>query len=314
MTDSPRRGLYTRVAELVVGTVKIPFDGVDGLRIAFKIEKNPKTTEPNHCAIEIFNLNKDSRDAISTGLNPTFVGPQHPGLTTVTLSAGYASSVAGVGAMGAIHVGHTHSIVHARNKADWSTKILSMDGLLSNEIRLAQTLKGKQTLGAVVGSLVKQMKEKVSTLDTTQVQERLKSGDFQGAFDSFTKAVSFSGLGMAQLDRLLKPAGYELTEQDGKLILLGTKETLKGEAILLSSDTGLIGTIDPIVDDKRPQDFIVKARCLLNHEIEIGSGIVIDSEVFDHKGLFKVRKLEHHGDTHGSEWLTEFEAVEVQQA
>lgn len=302
--------LYGRRASLQVGTLLIPFDGNEGLRITFRVSRNVKATEPNTAHIAVFNLSDQSRAQIAAALqplDPVYYGPPIPGSDFVELQAGYGGSI------GRIFKGRSVSVTNTRKGPDWVTEILAKDGQVTNDVMVRKTLPRGLSLGAIVSQVASEIKRTVSNLDISQVVTKAGAGDFAGATHVFSEAFSVSGLGMKELDKMLRPAGVEISEQDGKLILLDVRSPLVGKAIELSDSTGLIGAVDPVKDDKLPGAFIIKARTLLRHELGIGSAVAMSSSSpGGTKGVFKIRKLVVAGDTHGGEWMTEFEAVEIE--
>lgn len=297
--------LFGRVAKLKIGSVGISFSKDDDLRMIFKIEKNNKTTEPNKGQFEIYNLSQHSRQQLNTSIDPNFVGPPVSIAQKYPLSfeAGYSET------HGIVFKGHAHSIIHTVQGPDVITKIIGLDGMLTNEVRVKFTIKEPASPGDVLTKLFQALKKSVGSLDISQAVKKAKEGDLAGAANDFLSGVTFSGLGKKEIEKILGPLGYEASEQNGQLQLLKINEALTNAAIVLSGNTGLIGTIEPVKDDKRPNDLIIKASSLLRHELGVNSGVRINSEVM--AGLFKIRKLEHMGDTHGSAWRTDFEAVQV---
>jgi hypothetical protein len=88
--------------------------------------------------------------------------------------------------------------------------------------------------------------------------------------------------------------------QDGKLQFLALRTALAKEAILLSSDTGLLDS--PTVDQKG----ILKARMLLAPDVFPGRLVVLKSKAFN--GQWIIQKTSHVGNTHEGDWHIDIEA------
>jgi hypothetical protein len=113
--------------------------------------------------------------------------------------------------------------------------------------------------------------------------------------------------------------------QDGKMQFLPLTGLLPGQALVLNSKTGLIGTPEQTTEG-------VKGKCLLNPMLKIGSRLVIDEkdvasiklqtkEKQDQKdkepakiaadGQYRLLKVEYKGDTHANDWFAEFVCLDV---
>lgn len=289
-----------------------PADQPEGLRIQFRVAKNPRAKEPNTAKIEIYNLNKRTRDEFDAALKrasetlaqANLVGPPLPGFASndasVRLDAGYK------GGHGQIFKGHATEIVHSHEGPNWVTRILASDGAITNQIHVKFHQKKGMTPGAIIKTIVDEIGKKFKDLNLADVYKKVQAGDLNAPVDALKRALSFSDIGMSGLDKYLTGTGYEVSEQDGVLQLLHINEIADpANVVVLNSDTGLVGRVLPVRDDKRPDAFIIKAQSLLRHEIFIGSGVQIDGAVY------KVRELTHAGDTYGSDWTTTFEAVAV---
>ena len=300
--------LYLRQARLVVGATQIDFGPSDGLRFSFHVSKNPKAQQPNAAQVHISNLSKETRDKIASAFDPALVGPQNPGLTTVTLWAGYAGTADQPGTMGIVFKGHSINSISTRAGADWETRILAIAGVLTNDVRVTQTYSAGVDFATIMQKVLQAAGSAVKDIDFTQAIARVQKGDFKGAFDQvFKRGFVVSGPAMRALNNYLTPKGFEIYEQDGKVQCLHIGEVLPGQAIALGPSTGLIGTLSPIRDSQLPGVQIIRGRSLLRHEMQIGTALSLQSEVAT--GIYKVRKLTHVGDTHGPNWYTDFEAI-----
>ena len=287
---------YLRRATVQIGSVVVKHAGDEDLRIRFKVAKNPWATEPNRAHIEIYNLADSRREILDTLIartRPVAGGPPAP-RAQVTVEAGYAgNSNPGVGR---IFKAPLMSVAHSRESGDWVTKILS-SSISARDVPITATFSGPNTtVGSVAVDLLKKISKAAGDLDVTSAVSRALQGDLNGLEQTLNKAFSVSGMGMDVLEKLVSEHGFRISEQDGSIVLLKTDEKV-GRSIVLNADSGLVGTIDPITDVRRPGVHLVRAKSLLRHDIRIGAAVQLDSVV--QKGLFVAEEVEHHGDTHG---------------
>lgn len=107
------------------------------------------------------------------------------------------------------------------------------------------------------------------------------------------------------LTRLLAPHGYAWTMQSGGIVILKDGQTTPGGAVPINLSKGMLGTPQfgsPPRSGKPPH---IKVDMLLYPELCPGQAIDLDSEF--RKGLFRIEKVRHEGDTHSPTWKTEIE-------
>lgn len=120
--------------------------------------------------------------------------------------------------------------------------------------------------------------------------------------------------------------------QDGKTQFLGLTEVLPGQAVVLNSRTGLIGTPEQTTDG-------IEAVALLNPMLKIGGRVLIDEkdvasiklksqEKLDKKqaegkkldkepakiasdGQYRILKIEHDGDTRAQAWYSKITCLDI---
>lgn len=115
--------------------------------------------------------------------------------------------------------------------------------------------------------------------------------------------VTFFGSAVRALTELCSDVGADYSIQDGNLeILLGGLPTSE-LAVLLSPQTGLLGS------PARTDDGI-NLTSLLNPLIKPGKPVSVTSR--DFIGFVKPKVVKHTGDTRGSAWQTEVEAVPIE--
>jgi len=128
--------------------------------------------------------------------------------------------------------------------------------------------------------------------------------------------------GMARdvMREIATSTGAAWTIENGKLDVVKANETKPGDAIVLNSQTGMIGRPVQVVDG-------VIARMLLNTRVKSNMLLKIDEKSIDAAafspeylagannanlatgiaadGLYKIVVVEHHGDSRGNPWYTE---------
>lgn len=283
--------LFDRRAELVVA----PTDGsygieVSGLRVTFRVEKT-SSSEPNAATIGVYNLAEFSRGRIR-------VKDQ-----AVVLRAGYVDLVEHVCA------GVIKRVEHRREGVDTVTEIEIKDGgqdLLEPEFRrsYAAGTSRRRIIEAILSTMTHTTAGTVSAA---------------GVAGSISSKLSFSTTCKLALDRLARAWGFEWSIQDGAVQILDPDGTIDPVelAIKLTPDTGLIGSPARTGQEgrrttrsrTRAQRAGAKFRCLLTPSIRPGRYVLLESEFVS--GAFKVQSVEHQGDTHGDDWTTEVEAVQI---
>lgn len=306
------QALYDRRAELRVATLKILFQENAGLRLQFTVQKKQNANQPNTATITVYNLNQQSRDALSSIFipDPATFGHNLLRKAGVYLAAGYGGTPSAPATMGPIFKGTVQSVAHSRDGADWVSKILAADGVYHNQLPVNISFAKGTDLGTMINTVVDNITGQIGNLDLSQIKKRAAEGDIKGAIVATARSLNFTGLALPKLTGFLKNSyGLGLSIQDQALLLLAVDEVLGG--IELSADSGLIGVVEPVRDDKNPGVVRLKVESLLRHELSIGAAVSLKSEV--QKGVYKIVKLHHTGDTHGPKWVTSLEMTPTKE-
>jgi len=141
------------------------------------------------------------------------------------------------------------------------------------------------------------------------------------------RARTFSGNARDFFDRVAKNNDAEWSIQDGKLIMVPVDSTLPNEALMVSSETGLLGA--PEVNDKGigmkvmfdPRIIPGSKLWLLNNEVKMKH---LKAQLTSQKrklhgpkrpvrtdpdGIYKVYAVHIVGDTRGQDWTSEIKCV-----
>lgn len=282
--------LYNRQYKLTVASPTTPttFFGVRAnaiviseLRVTFKIEKT-SGKEPNKCEIKIFNLAERTRSFV-----------EHKPVI-VRLDAGYD------GELSRVYQGDlTHSISgRSDSPVGWMTSIECADGARSIQ---SATLSKSFGPGTTRRAVARELAEAMGIAFPTGHL------DLDGQFAS---GYVTHGRASEHLSRVLTPAGYQWSIQDSRLQIQKTTDK-RGSAILISSNpltqTGLIGSPSLGAAPSKTKAQITKFKCYLYPDLSPGGLIKLDAR--DVRGLYKIDKVVHTGDTGGKDWYSDVEAV-----
>lgn len=250
---------------------------------AFKIRKTLKP-EPNTCELTLFNLSRERQAELEA------IAPKGSAQATVgipcEIEAGYA------GGTSLLWRGDLRTVVTIDDGPNAITTLTSGDGEKAWQHARLHVSYGPQTpldtsLRAIARSLG------VDEGNLSKVVARLKMG---GSAIWPTGKV-LTGSSSRQLIGLARSAGLEVSVQDGALQLLDRGKALAGQALKLSTDTGLVGS--PAVDNEG----IVAFRTLLIPDLRCGGVVVLDSKRT--KGNYKLTEIEASCDTSGTDWYAD---------
>ena len=254
---------------------------ISDMRVQFSIVKNLHS-DPNTCELTITNLAPETRAALQ-------VLPLH-----VRIAAGYD------GETQELFAGDMFWSGSRREGVDWLTKIQVGDGTRARaNARISRTFKSGVDPRTVISDVAKSM-GLVIPKNLTEAR------DFAG---SLLSGVTTDGPSHEQMTKLLAPKGYGWSVQGGKLQALKDGETLGGEAIVIGQDTGMVGAPDYGAPEKDKKPPVLTVKTLLKPELRCGGRIAIESLAI--RGLFRVNKLTHEGDTAGPAWHSTIEGVAV---
>lgn len=250
---------------------------IKGLRMVFRIVKTAKV-EANTLRLDIYNLTDETvKELTVKGLS-------------ITVTAGY------VGFEEVLFKGDVRSANDAWTGIDRVTTIEAGDGDCALRTRVSSESHGPGTpaKSVIVGDAGKC---------------GLSIGEVQG-LDGKTVGKGISSCGMLR-DRLEWGGArfkVDASIQNGELRVIEKNRTSSEEVVVLNPDTGLL---------HRPSSSECGRRVvsLLNPKLVPGRGVLVESSAL--KGLFKVVRVVHRGDTHGAGgtgqqgWTSEIEIEEA---
>ncbi len=280
--------LFKRSVELVVSrVVKDTFFTttesltVTALRVAFSIEKTLEST-PNRCTVQVWNLSADSRAELQRDR------------IQVSLRAGYGGQLA------QLFVGDLTASRTRVEGADMITELTLGDGRRAHRhARVTKSFKA----GA---SALEVLKETAQSMGLAMPNSADSARELQTKYAS---GVVVSGLSSAEMSRILRAQGMTWSVQDGQLQVLPVNGAETVEAILVSTDTGMVGVPQYGVpeDDGKPP--VLTISKLIDPGALPAPGRLILVDAREVSGLHVVRKVVHTGDTGGAAWQSDMEAV-----
>jgi hypothetical protein len=277
--------LYNRVVTLVVGPPGQFGKQITNLRMNFKVEKTSEAN-PNTGSIEVYNISRQTLAII-----------EKKG-SAMVIKAGYENNPV------LVFSGDIAKVTTDKKGADLVTKIECGDGEASYQnADFSQSFAPGTTVNKVLNDVVGSFKA--------------TAGDILGGDTSvFQNGLTLCGSSRDHMDEICKKQNLEWSIQDGAVQVLPKGGSSRKPAVLLNSDTGLIGTptrikilratTDPLLGEGN-QDAGVKFKSLMNPLLKPGQLVKLAS--FNVNGVFTVRKVTHAGDTYGNTWESEVEGI-----
>jgi hypothetical protein len=280
-------------------------DALDLTELHFTFSTKQEDEEsPNNCSIRVYNLSGDTVTRIQGEFNK------------VVLQAGYQSAPFGVIFQGTIK----QFRVGKESPTSTYLDILACDGDVAyNWATLNRTLAAGSNPEQRVSAVIDAMKPK--GVEAGQVL-------IPGTGGILPRGKVLWGLARDALRQGAASQGCTWNISDGKVNVVPLDGYLPGEAVVLTSATGLLGRPEQTQEG-------VRARCLLNPRIRTGALVKIDNQSINRTfqqgdfstpgaqlaydkyvglemfadvtadGLYRCYVAEHRGDTRGQEWYTD---------
>jgi hypothetical protein len=277
--------LFARACEVLIGKGGQALILQMPLRFQFKAVKS-LTKDPNSLELTISNLSKQSQAHL-----------QGKGVDIV-VQAGYAEQA------GIIYSGQIRTVDHVIEKGGgWSSKIKCGDTSGASGGAGKPCVSNSWGAGTQTSNVAMDLVGSLGILPGN-LQEQLAAN---GGGQQYATGYAAFGHPARELEKVLKTLGLTHSVQDGELLVLRDDETAKHfERVVLTPETGLISSPELGTPEEKGGAPVMKAKSLLNHKIKAGAELSIQAR--DVKGIFKIQKVTHHGDSHGEAWFTEVEA------
>jgi hypothetical protein len=243
--------------------------------VIFKVERTI-LGKPGTLDLQIFNLTSDNRKEIAS----------LPRGTLVRVDAGYADS------RSMIFRGDLRRADNHRDDGapDWVTHVTAGDG--ENAMRTARAIRSFGA-GATLQSVVTYLADAMG-VGRGNITEVLADRVLDQARNTFPEGTLVHGVAAREMSRLLDSCGLSWSIQDGVFQIIPRGGSLARSAVLLSSDSGLIGS--PAVG----ANHVVTAKSLMIPDLTPGQKVQLQSRAVT--GLHRIEKSTHEGDTRGDEW------------
>lgn len=264
--------LLGRSWRAIVGPLEIA-----DLDVQFSLTRNLKS-EANTGSISVWNLSGDNRKRLqelaSSGV-------------PVQLWAGYEDPGASM-----IFSGVLYHVDTRRDGPDLVTTIETGDQNRAGRKVVSFSLVKGSTPEQAIRKLAKALGVSTGNLDDIVAGKVFPSGKKLGS-------TGFFGAAADEMTRLCRSVGLEWSIQDGALQLLPFDRPLTGQAVVLSSATGLVQA--PTLDNEGK----LTAQSLIIPGIAPGRVIKLDAEFV--KGNFRIESVTYVGETAGSAWYCNIE-------
>lgn len=262
--------LFRRAWRAQVGTLD-----VSSLSLRFKVVRT-LYARAGTLELEIRNLSEEHRRELTTARR------FH---TFVELHAGYQ------GGMAMLFRGDLRKAVPSREGTTWTVKVTAGDGEHAiRTARVSRSFAPGTTLSAVVQHIAEAMGVGAGNAVTA-----LRGASLGSLGETLPEGTVLHGSAATELSRLCAAAGRTWSVQDGNLQVLPLGGSLAREAILLSSDTGLVEA--PEVVSRR----CITAKALLIPGLVPGQTVAVQSGVVA-RTVWRITEAEYSGDTHGHDW------------
>lgn len=295
-TNQDEKGrCWLRACSLLVGADSGEGLDLSGLRITFQTRKGDVET-PNSAEINVYNLSGDTAARIRREF------------TQVALSAGYEGNA------GLIFRGNIRQVRTWReNGTDAVLSILAADGDRAYNFATLNT-----TLAA--GS---RPADRVRVCQGAMAEKGAQAGyvpDLDG--QALPRGKVMYGMARQYMRDEARDTDTDWSIQDGKVQMVPRKGYLPGEAVLLTHETGLVGTPEQTQNG-------LTVRALLNPLLRIGGRIKLDNASvkrmqtplkaaagqgaarLDDDGIYRIIKVEFKGDTRGNDWYADMLCIGI---
>jgi len=280
--------MFNRIAKIL-----IPGFEITDLRINFKIEKS-LVGNPNLGNIKIYNLSESSRNKI-----------EKKGLQ-IQLFAGHEDT-----SVPLLFSGDIINIVHLKTGTDWISEIFAADGInILSTATINKTLPAGVDTEQIYNELVGQMQG--ISKGVTEGLKNCLSGK-----RSLLRELQLSGNIKDWLDKIATDCGFDYSINDG-VIETNPKGFPLSDVppVVINQGTGMIGSPERT-------EVGVNVKHLLLPELKLARTIKIESisakinagnlffkpvPPIRNKGIYRIDKLIHVGDTHDNPWETQISA------
>jgi hypothetical protein len=303
---------FGRKSSLIVSTGTVGLNLSD-FRFTFRTTNSDAQT-PNTMYVRVYNLSPETVAKIGTNTNTEF--------STITLQAGYEGGNFGIVFQGTIK----QTATGRERNTDSYLDIWAADGDLwiNNAVvnlSLAAGQTPQQVIGAITGAASSNGTPPVKFASDTS---GLIAGSALGTANALSRGKVLFGMSRDYSRDWAEKYGFRWSIQNGEFVLVPITRYRPGEAVVLSSTTGLVGVPEATQDG-------VRVRALLNPLIRIGCLVQIAKSdinqittqqqglkysnaiatVVTAAGFYRVMTAEFSGDSRGQDWYVDMICLAV---
>lgn len=255
---------------------------VEGLTVRFNIELDVKNF--GKAKIEVINLNAEHRKRFEESKD-----------VDVELLVGYVDN-----ALERLCKGTLRDVYSQYDPPEWVTVLRTGDGDKASKVRANRSYSPGTPLSSVWKDLVDSLKGQV---DAGNAIAAFSKGQYANGIKELLHGGAVHGSALDNIKRLASGAGLDVTIQEGELVVTEIGQPLATSAIVLSADTGLIGSPQPGPKKK------LKCRSLILPGLKPKRQIEIRSKLTT--GVYTILKAKYTGDTSSNDWYADLECQEV---
>lgn len=247
---------------------------ITALRMQFEVKKN-LGREPNTCTIKLHNLAPTTRSELEHGA------------LKATLHAGYDNTPR------LLFTGDVRRVWSVRDGQNIITNLQVRDGMRAfAHARMDRSYRPPIEVHRVLADMAKSMGLELppEIEQSAELRQALANG------------ITTRGPTRDVLTRLLAPYGYGWSVQNGRLLILRDGDLKPGEAFLINTDTGLLGSPERTTPDKPGEPVEIKFDVRLYPELTPGSRTKLESEFLSVTS--KIYDLKSVGDSRSGDWKT----------
>lgn len=284
----------------LTGAFAIVSGSQGALRIKFKIVKN-ELPWPNAGEIQIWNLNADHREYLAS-----------EDALPCRLEAGYA------GSSSVVFEGYLRQGVSVRDGVDWITTLKAAEGEVDKDGKLlaGKSIRKAWTRGTPVAVIVQDFAKELN-VDVGNVPALAGAAAFKSG-PALLHGFAVDGPILDEWTYLMRGLGLRWSIQGGA-IQLRLAEAPAGVATdVISPFTGLVGHVvkstkkvrrsNTLTKEEEVQSVaVVEGQTLMLPGLQPGYQFILQSE--QATGAYLCSEVRHVGDSHSTEWYTEFEGL-----
>ena len=275
-------------------------DGLDlsQLRIKFLVKRSDTQT-PNMAEIRVYNLADETAQRIQKEFSK------------VVLQGGYEQN------FGVIFQGNVKQVLRGReNGTDTFIDIIAGDGDLSYNFAIVNA-----TLAAGTGQ-AEQVNAAIGAMTKTGGTTAGNVGEMPA--NQLPRGKVMYGMARDYLRQTAETTNKTWSIQDGKVQFVPTTSYLPGEAVVLTSKTGMVGT--PTQTNEG-----ILVNCLLNPKLKVGGRVQLNNDSvarlkidlsqpnspanipapLTNDGVYYILVIEHQGDNRGTEWYSKLTCLNL---